>query len=81
MPRTVRVAPAGVIFHVLNRANARSRNFDKDLDLVVIGKRRADNEGARGVALVSAKGTSFWERKLDDSYGQAARVAIDDARA
>jgi putative transposase len=32
MPRTVRVAPAGVIFHVLNRANARSRIFEKDQD-------------------------------------------------
>jgi len=32
MPRTIRVAPAGVIFHVLNRANARARIFEKDLD-------------------------------------------------
>jgi putative transposase len=32
MPRTARVAPGGVIFHVLNRANARSRIFAKDLD-------------------------------------------------
>ena len=32
MPRTARVAPAGVIFHVLNRANARARIFEKDLD-------------------------------------------------
>jgi len=32
MPRTARVAPAGVIFHVLNRANARSRIFEKNLD-------------------------------------------------
>jgi putative transposase len=32
MPRTARVAPADVIFHVLNRANARSRIFEKDLD-------------------------------------------------
>lgn len=32
MPRTARVAPAGVIFHVLDRANARARIFEKDLD-------------------------------------------------
>ena len=32
MPRAARVAPGGVIFHVLNRANARSRIFDKDQD-------------------------------------------------
>lgn len=32
MPRAARVAPGGVIFHVLNRANGRSRIFEKDLD-------------------------------------------------
>jgi putative transposase len=28
MPRTARVAPGGMIFHVLNRANNRDRIFD-----------------------------------------------------
>ena len=28
MPRTARIAPAGVIFHVLNRANARMKIFE-----------------------------------------------------
>ncbi len=32
MPRAARVAPGGVIFHVLNRGNARSRIFEKDYD-------------------------------------------------
>ncbi len=32
MPRTARVAPGGVIFHVLNRANARVRIFEDDRD-------------------------------------------------
>jgi REP-associated tyrosine transposase len=32
MPRAARVAPGGVIFHVLNRANARSRIFEKEQD-------------------------------------------------
>ena len=32
MPRAARIAPGGVIFHVLNRANARSRIFEKDQD-------------------------------------------------
>jgi len=32
MPRVARVAPGGVIFHVLNRANTRSRIFEKDQD-------------------------------------------------
>ena len=32
MPRTARTAPGGVVFHVLNRANARARIFAKDRD-------------------------------------------------
>ncbi len=32
MPRAACVVPGGVIFQVLNRANARSRIFDKDQD-------------------------------------------------
>ncbi len=32
MPRTARIAPGGVIFHVLNRANARARIFKDDKD-------------------------------------------------
>ena len=32
MPRTARMAPGGVIFHVLNRANARSTIFDDEAD-------------------------------------------------
>lgn len=32
MPRTARIAPGGVIFHVLNRANARSRIFEEERD-------------------------------------------------
>ncbi len=32
MPRTARTAPGGVIFHVLNRANARIRIFDDASD-------------------------------------------------
>ena len=32
MPRTARIAPGGMVFHVLNRANARARIFGKDAD-------------------------------------------------
>ena len=32
MPRTARYAPAGMIFHVLNRGNARDEIFGKDAD-------------------------------------------------
>ena len=32
MPRALRVAPGGVVFHVLNRANGRRVIFEKDED-------------------------------------------------
>jgi putative transposase len=32
MPRTARVAPGGMVFHVLNRANAQARIFAEDAD-------------------------------------------------
>ena len=32
MPRTARVAPGGVVFHVLNRGNGRAPLFDRDGD-------------------------------------------------
>ena len=34
MPRTARIAPGGVVFHVLNRANARATIFEDDDDLM-----------------------------------------------
>jgi putative transposase len=32
MPRVARIVPGGVIFHVLNRGNARCRIFEYDRD-------------------------------------------------
>jgi putative transposase len=32
MPRTARIAPGGMVFHVINRANARARIFRKEAD-------------------------------------------------
>ncbi len=32
MPRTARIAPGGMVFHVLNRANARARIFGNEAD-------------------------------------------------
>ena len=32
MPRTARLAPGGIVYHVLNRANGRLRLFKKDED-------------------------------------------------
>jgi len=32
MPRTARIAPGGMVFHVINRANARARIFSKEAD-------------------------------------------------
>ncbi len=34
MPRIARIAPGGVVFHVLNRANGRATIFDKDGDFL-----------------------------------------------
>ena len=34
MPRTARIAPGGMVFHALNRANAGVQIFDKDMDFV-----------------------------------------------
>ena len=38
MPRTARIAPGGMVFHVLNRANARARIFGKDADYAAFEK-------------------------------------------
>lgn len=32
MPRTARIAPGGMVFHVLNRANNRDQVFERDED-------------------------------------------------
>lgn len=42
MPRTARVAPGGMIFHVLNRGNARDRIFDTDADYHAFEKAMAE---------------------------------------
>jgi putative transposase len=38
MPRTARIAPAGIIFHVINRGNARGDIFGKDGDFAAFEK-------------------------------------------
>jgi putative transposase len=38
MPRTARKAPAGVIFHVLNRGVGREQIFFKDEDFAAFGR-------------------------------------------
>ena len=38
MPRTARVAPGGMLFHVLNRGNARDQIFHKDADFQAFEK-------------------------------------------
>jgi REP-associated tyrosine transposase len=34
MPRIARIAPGGIVYHVLNRANGRPRLFKKDEDFL-----------------------------------------------
>src|SRR5947207_6687014 len=42
MPRTARVAPAGMIFHVINRGNARGDIFSKQADFLAFEKLLGD---------------------------------------
>ena len=46
MPRLARIAPGGVIFHCLNRGNARRDLFDDDGDFATFRQRgRPKKEG------------------------------------
>lgn len=45
MPRTARVAPDGMVFHVLNRGVGRMRLFNKDRDYDAWVKRTANQLG------------------------------------
>ena len=42
MPRTARIAPGGIVFHALNRANARARIFDDDTDFQLFERAMVD---------------------------------------
>ena len=44
MPRTARYAPGGVIFHVLNRGNARDDIFGDDADFAAFEKVLAETQ-------------------------------------
>ena len=72
MPRTARMSPGGVIFHVLNRANARSTIFDDEADYAAFERVMSDT-----VELVSMRVLSYcvmpnhwhlvlWPRKEGD---------------
>jgi len=49
MPRTARIAPGGIVFHVLNRANARAQVFARSQDYVAF--ERVLCETARAVPI------------------------------
>ena len=42
MPRTPRLAPGGMIFHILNRGNARAQIFRKEADYLAFEKAMAE---------------------------------------
>ncbi|MGH7207263.1 MAG: transposase [Nitrospiraceae bacterium] len=44
MPRTARRAPAGVVYHVLNRGNARTQIFDEAADFSAFQRVLADTQ-------------------------------------
>ena len=51
MPRIARVAPGGVVYHVLNRSNARLRIFDKAADYAAFEKVVAETQQLVAVEL------------------------------
>ena len=53
MPRTSRVAPGGMLFHVLNRGVGRMRLFDDDDDYAAF-QRVLESVTSAGVLLVAA---------------------------
>ena len=53
MPRTARQAPGGMIFHVLNRGNARDRIFDDDADYAAFEKVLAETQAETFVRILS----------------------------
>ena len=53
MPRTARHAPGGMIFHVLNRGNARDHIFDKDADYAAFEKVLAETQAQVFVRILS----------------------------
>ena len=53
MPRIARIAPADVIFHVLNRGNARSQIFEKDQDYKAFERVIAETARTRSVRILA----------------------------
>ena len=53
MPRTARNAPGGMIFHVLNRGNARDRIFSKDADFAAFETVLAETQERAMVRILS----------------------------
>lgn len=53
MPRVARIAPGDVIFHVLNRGNARSRIFEKDQDYKAFERVIAETARTRSVRILA----------------------------
>lgn len=55
MPRTARVAPGGMVFHVLNRANNRDEMFETDEDYLAFLRVMRD----------TLEKSDGWTRKVD----------------
>ena len=53
MPRAARVAPGGMVFHVLNRAIARVRIFEKDEDFAAFERTLAETLRQRPMRICS----------------------------
>ncbi len=53
MPRTARMAPGGMIFHVLNRGNARDQIFHKEADYLAFEKVLAETQEQIALRIVA----------------------------
>ena len=67
MPRSARIAPGGMVFHVLNRANARGDLFDGQL---------ADFLDERDAALVSYEAAA----ERFGVFGDVVAEALEDGQ-
>ena len=53
MPRVAHIVPGGVIFHVLNRGNARSQVFEHDRDYEALERVMVETAGRIAVRILA----------------------------
>lgn len=81
MPRTARIAPGGMIFHVLNRANNRDEIFERDEDYLAFLRVMRDTLAKKPKRILSfCLVPNHWHiriRRLAKAYRQASRLGVN----